>query len=128
MNAKKQGSVFDWLKLINGWQKSLFVSVITAFTIWLCLYVKDNLSMPANTKETNVVKNELKLKSEKDSLFSIKTETQLTALILKTSLADQKLTTMSEELQSQKNILMNVLFEVRNFNKSNNASKTYSIK
>ncbi len=50
MMAKKEGSLFDWLKLITGWQKAAFTAIVVMIVGGASTFAYNNFSPPTSEK------------------------------------------------------------------------------
>ncbi|MES2395823.1 MAG: hypothetical protein V4549_07460 [Bacteroidota bacterium] len=137
IDSKKQPKQpkFDWgqvikqgFKSVTGWQKVVFTTMIIALGTWVITYIRDHISSPADVAKINAVQVAIRDKITKDSLVALNIEAKLVSLNLNQSLTDQKVSLIQENVKSQGELLIKVLFVMNEVKKSVDYNKAYTVK
>ncbi len=126
---------FDWayvirqgFKSVTGWEKVIFTTIVLSVLSWIALYVRDHISSPADVIKINAVQASVRDKITKDSVFALNINDQLVSLNLKTSLTDQKVSHIQEDVKSQGELLIKVLIVMNEVKRSVDYNKSYTTK
>jgi len=68
MNAKKNDNFFNWMKMINGWQKSVFIAICISIILGSATFAYNNIAIPKDSKRIDVIQSDIiEIKSELSS-------------------------------------------------------------